>query len=150
MKPIRLALCAALLLATGIRPMSAAEDTRTMVKLPPMMEQHMLANMRDHLVALNEMLGELSRGNVEAAGKIAESRLGMSSLELHGAAHIAKFMPEGMAAAGTEMHHAASRFVIAAQNAEFNPGKEAQHKVYKALGDITSACIACHQGYRVR
>ncbi len=150
MKPVRQTLCIAILLSIGIQPLSAAEDTRIMVKFPPMMEQHMLANMRDHLEALNEILSELSKGNADAAGKIAETRLGMSSLELHGAAHIAKFMPEGMAAAGTQMHHAASRFVIAAQNAELNPGKQAQRKVYKALGNITSACIACHQGYRVR
>ena len=36
---------------------SLAKDTREFVKLPPMMQEHMLANMRDHLVALDEMLG---------------------------------------------------------------------------------------------
>jgi len=138
----------ALTLSAG--PAIPAEDSRELVEMPAMMQEHMLANMRDHLKALDEILGYLAQGDVDEAGKIAESRLGMSSLELHGAAHLAKFMPDGMAAAGTEMHRAASRFVIAAQDAEFAPGKEAQHAVYGALQEVTSACNACHQAYRIR
>lgn len=131
-------------------PAGAAEDTRQLVELPPMMQSHMLANMRDHLVALNEILGELADGNVDAAAKIAEARLGMSSLSLHGAEHLGKFMPAEMGAIGTQMHRAASRFVIVAQDAEMNPGKDAQHKVYRALQGITENCNACHQAYRIR
>ena len=134
--------------ATG--PAGAVEDSRQLVELPPMMQEHMLANMRDHLVALNEILGELADGNVDAAAKIAEARLGMSSLGLHGAEHLGKFMPAEMGAIGTQMHRAASRFVIVAQDAEMNPGKDAQHKVYRALQGITENCNACHQGYRIR
>ncbi len=129
---------------------SASEDSRQMVKLPPMMQAHMLSNMRDHLLALNEILGELSEGNIDAASEIAEKRLGMSSMGLHGAAHLAKFMPEEMRKLGTNMHHAASRFVIAARDAELDPGKQSQHKIYKALQKITANCNACHQGYRIR
>ena len=110
----------------------------------------MLSNMRDHLLALDEMLGELADGNVDMAGAIAEKRLGMSSLSLHGAEHIGKFMPEAMGAIGTQMHHAASRFVIVAQDAELNPGKASQRMVYKALQKITENCNACHQAYRIR
>ena len=138
----------ALMQTTG--PSAAAEDARELVEMPAMMQEHMLANMRDHLKALDEILGYLAEGNVDDAGKIAESRLGMSSLDLHGASHIAKFMPDAMAAAGTDMHRAASRFVIVAQDAEFAPGKDAQRMVYGALQEVTSACNACHQAYRVR
>ncbi len=137
-----------LTLAAG--PAVSQEDSRELVEMPPMMQEHMLGNMRDHLRALDEILGYLAQGNVDEAGKIAENRLGMSSLDLHGASHIAKFMPDAMAAAGTEMHRAASRFVIAAQDAELAPGKEAQHAVYGALQEVTSACNACHQAYRIR
>jgi cytochrome c556 len=128
----------------------AAEDGRELVKLPEMMQQHMLANMRDHLTALNEMLEALAEGRVKDATKIAETRLGMSSLETHGAAHLAPYMPKPMQEMGTSMHHAASRFAIAAQNAELEPGREAQHKVYEALAGITANCVACHQAYRIR
>ena len=129
---------------------SASKDARQMVKLPTMMQEHMLSNMRDHLVALDEILGELASGNTDKAGEIAEKRLGMSSLSLHGAAHMGKFMPKEMGMIGTQMHRAASRFVIVAKDAELEPGKESQRKVYKALQEVTSNCNACHQGYRIR
>ncbi len=129
---------------------AAAEDDRELVELPKMMQDHMLGNMRNHLVALNEMLGELAEGNTGKAADIAESQLGMSSLSLHGAEQLGKFMPKAMAEIGTRMHHAASRFVIVAENAELNPGKAAQHEVYKALQGITENCVACHTSYRIR
>jgi len=129
---------------------AAAEDGRELVKLPPMMQEHMLDNMRDHLVALDEILGELAEGNIDKAAKIAEDRLGMSSLSLHGAAHMAEFMPEKMKAIGTQMHRSASRFVIVARDAELIPGKDSQRKVYGALRAITENCNACHQSYRIR
>jgi len=122
---------------------STEEDTRQLVQLPTMMQQHMLTNMRDHLLSLNEILKEMARGNLDRAADIAESRLGMSSLESHGASHMAEFMPEGMRKAGTSMHEAASRFALKAQEGEALPA-------YQALSDITSACVACHSGYRIR
>ncbi len=141
----------ACLLVSGFSTSSLAEeDTRELVNLPPMMQEHMLANMRDHLASLDQILAELADGNVDAAAKIAENRLGMSSLSLHGADHFAQFIPKEMGQIGTEMHRAASRFVIAAQDAELSPGRESQHKVYRALQEITQNCNACHQSYRIR
>ncbi|MGB5706910.1 MAG: hypothetical protein WBM41_08755 [Arenicellales bacterium] len=121
----------------------AANDTRILVELPEMMQQHMLSNMRDHLTAINEILVYLGADELDKAAEIAEYRLGMSSLESHGASHMAKFMPEGMRQAGTAMHRAASRFALKAQEGEALP-------TYKALSHITSACVACHSGYRVK
>lgn len=121
----------------------ASDDTRELVELPEMMQQHMLANMRDHLSAINEILVFLGTDELEKAAEVAEYRLGMSSLESHGASHMATYMPEGMRQAGTAMHRAASRFALKAQEGEALP-------TYKALSDITSACVACHSGYRVK
>ena len=45
----------------------------------------------------------------------------MSSLELHGAAHIAPFMPQRMQDIGTQMQRSASRFAVEAQNAAAAP-----------------------------
>jgi len=140
----------AAILASSVQPVIAMDEKRQLVKLPPKMQDHMLANMRDHLVALDEILDELAKGQVDAAGRIAEARLGMSSLSSHGAAHMAKFMPEGMAKLGTQMHRAASQFVLVAQDAEIEPGKDAQRKVYRALQKVTQNCNACHQAYRIR
>ena len=129
---------------------AVAEDTRELVKLPEMMQEHMLANMRDHVATLDAILDALANGDNDKASSLAESRLGMSSLSLHGAEHLAKFMPEGMNAIGTRMHRAASRFAIAVKDAELKSGAEAQREVYRALQGITENCNACHQGYRVR
>ena len=121
----------------------ASNDTRVLVDLPSMMQEHMLSNMRDHLSAINEILIYLGRGELEKAAETAEFRLGMSSLESHGASHMAKFMPEGMRQAGTAMHRAASRFALKAQEGEVSAA-------YDALSEITSACVACHSGYRIK
>ena len=121
----------------------ASNDSRMAVELPQMMQQHMLSNMRDHLAAINEILIYLGKGELENAAEIAEYRLGMSSLESHGASHMAQFMPEGMRQAGTAMHKAASRFALTAQEGEVL-------SAYLALSDITSACVTCHAGYKVK
>jgi len=122
---------------------TADDDPRQLVDLPKMMQQHMLSNMRDHLAAINEILIHMAKGEFEQAAQISETRLGMSSLELHGASHMAKFMPEGMRKAGTGMHRAASRFARKAQEGAVLPA-------YGALSEITSACVACHAAYRIR
>lgn len=132
---------ALLLLASNAS--AADEDIRQMVQLPEMMQQHMMSNMRDHLAAINEILLKMANGELEQAAEIAESRLGMSSLESHGASHMAGFMPEGMRSNGTAMHRAASRFALKAQEGEAFPA-------YKALSEVTSACVACHSAYRIR
>lgn len=122
---------------------SASNDPRILVELPQMMQRHMLSNMRDHLAAVNDILVHLGNGELDKAAETAEYRLGMSSLESHGASHMAKFMPEGMRQAGTTMHKAASRFALTAQEGALLPA-------YQALSDITSACVACHSVYRVK
>ena len=60
------------------------------------MRLHTITIMRDQLLALQEIDVALSKGDFDNASHIAEQRLGMSSLELHGAAHIASYMPQGM------------------------------------------------------
>jgi hypothetical protein len=121
----------------------AGDESRQLVELPKMMQQHMMTNMRDHLQALNEILVNLGNDQLDEAADIAESRLGMSSLTSHGANHMGKFMPEGMRMVGTSMHRAASRFALKAQEGEVLPA-------YQALTEVTSACVACHSSYRIR
>lgn len=125
-------------------------DDRELVELPVPMAAHMMANMRDHLRALEDMLAALALGDVAAAGTVAETRLGMSSLDSHGAAHMALMMPAPMQAIGTAMHRAASRFVTVAQDADVAASYAAQQEVFAALRDITTQCNACHAAYRIR
>jgi len=121
----------------------AVDDGRQLVAVPEMMQHHMMANMRDHLATINEILLDLGNDEMDKAADIAEQRLGMSSLSLHGASHMAQFMPEGMRIAGTNMHRAASRFALTAQEGDPLPA-------YRMLAEITSACVACHSGYRIK
>ena len=139
----RLHFIAPILLAFASNISFADEDSRELVEMPEMMQQHMMSNMRDHLVAINEILMYMGNGQLDQAGEVAESRLGMSSLESHGASHMAKLMPKGMRQTGTSMHKSASRFALKAQEGEVLPA-------YNVLSEITSACVACHSGYRIR
>ncbi|MGQ9371301.1 hypothetical protein [Azospirillum sp. ST 5-10] len=142
---VRLAV-AALLVAAG-RPVVAQE--RQLVELPPPMQQHMMANMRDHLRALQDILAAVAGGDAEAAARIAEQRIGMTSLVLHDAAHLGRFMPEPMQRMGTELHRAASRFAVAVQDADLDP-VDGPKAVFRALADVTATCNACHAAYRIR
>lgn len=132
-----------LLLLFASPSLIAAEDSRLLVKFPEKMQKHMLGNMRDHLETINNILISLSNNDFDKAASLAEQRIGMSSLENHGAAHMAKFMPKGMRDAGTNMHKAASRFARKAEEGELIPA-------YKMLSDITSTCVACHSAYRIK
>ena len=131
-------------LLTSVSSLSIAEnDSRQKVELPEMMHQHMISNMLDHLAANKEIHMQMSSGELDQPAQKAEQRLGMSSLGSHGANHMAKFMPQGMRNAGTSMHKAASRFSVIAGDGVLLPA-------YKVLSEVTSACVACHSGYRIR
>ncbi len=136
--------------ATATSPGGAVGDAREMVRLPEPMQEHMLGNMRDHLVTLNDIIGYLAAGQFDAAAKLAEQRLGMSSLALHDAAHMAPFMPKPMQDIGTSMHRAASRLAITLQDAAVSPSLDTVAKVNRGLHEVTSACTGCHAGYRIR
>jgi hypothetical protein len=122
-------------------------DTRQLVQFPDMLREHTLANMRDHLLALQEIQEALARKQEDKAAHIAEERLGLSSLKLHGAHEVAPYMPQGMQDIGTEMHRSASRFAIEAQNAgvtgDLRPALD-------ALSQVTAQCVGCHAGYRLK
>ena len=145
----RVAMTVAILLAT-LTGAPAADDVREQVKLPAMMREHMLGNMRDHLLTLNQILGDVSDAKFDAAAKIAEARLGMSSLTFHDAEHMAPFMPKPMQEMGASMHRAASRLVIVLQDAAVTPDADSLRKVAGALHAVTTACASCHAAYRLQ
>lgn len=124
-----------------------AKDPRAEVAFPAGLREHTLANMRDHLLALQEIQAALGAGKFDRASDISERRLGMSSLEAHGAHEVAKYMPQGMQDAGSAMHRSASRFAVAAQDAAAtNDLKPA----LAALAEVTAHCVACHAAYRLK
>ena len=125
----------------------ATTDTRILVKFPPQLVDHTLANMRDHLLALREINDALAKGQNDKAAAIAEKRLGMTSLQLHGAHEVSKYMPQSMQDVGTTMHRAASRFAIEAQNSDVTGDLKPALGV---LSEVMSACVGCHAGYRFK
>lgn len=126
-----------------------AQDSRELVRLPEPMQEHMLGNMRDHLATLNEMIGDVANGRFDEAAKVTEQRLGMSSLGMHGAAHMAPFMPPAMQDMGTSMHRAASRLSITLQNTSVSPTLDTMQDVNRALHEVTESCVSCHASYRI-
>lgn len=144
MKRQQLAIASILLLAGSTAV--CAQDTRQKVDLPPMMQQHMLGNMRDHLLAITEIQEALAAGAFDRAADIAETRIGMSSLDSHGASHMAPHMPQGMRDIGTQMHRAASQFAVAAQEAAVTGETR---RAVGGLAAVTRQCVACHAAYRV-
>jgi hypothetical protein len=147
---MRLAITAVVLLAALGASRTYGQDARQLVKLPEPMQEHMLGNMRDHLASLNEIIGDVRDGKFDEAAKVAERRLGMSSLTAHDAAHMAPFFPKPMQDMGTSMHRAGSRLVIVLQDASITPNVQAMQDVDRALHEITTACTACHAAYRIR
>lgn len=133
-------LVAALVVAT---PSMGETDSRVALNLPTQMEEHLLGSMRQHLIVINQLLGMLGREEFSEAAELAESELGMSSLDKHGASHIAKFYPKVSAQFGTDMHKAASRFARIAEEGD-------ALVAYRAVGEITQNCVGCHATAKVR
>jgi hypothetical protein len=138
-------LIAVVVAAATASPTAAANDPRQLVTMPDPMVQHLLGNMRDHLLAITEIHQSLGKGDFQRAADIAEKRIGLSSLESHGASHMAAFMPRAMQDIGTQMHKAASRFALVAQESSADGNAL---RAVEALSEVTKQCVACHSAYR--
>ncbi|MBS1188618.1 MAG: hypothetical protein H6R10_410 [Rhodocyclaceae bacterium] len=144
---------------------AASNDTRQLVSFPPEMRQHTLANMRDHLEALSEILSNMSAGRYAKAAQVANVRLGMDSPSAEGCKgedtpskpqiskpasmdhQMTQFMPESMRNIGLSMHQAASDFAVEADKA----GRSGNPKpALAALSKVTQQCAACHASYKVQ
>ena len=122
-------------------------DQRVAVTFPAELREHTLTNMRDHLLALQEIQDALAKGKFDGAADVAERRLGMSSLIVRGAHEVAQYMPKGIQDAGTAMHRSASRFSVAALDAAVTGDVK---PALSALAEVTANCVACHAGYQLK
>lgn len=140
------------------------DDQRQLVNFPPEMRLHTLANMRDHLAALSEILDAMATAHYAKAARIASTRLGLESPSAAGCKpapaadapmmsrpgdmdhQMAKFMPEGMRNIGLEMHTAASTFAAEALKAN---GTHNTQPALAALSRVMQQCAACHSSYKV-
>lgn len=123
-----------------------AQDMRTSVDMPQAARETMREDMRDHLLALNEILAAMAKGEWSRAGDIAESRLGVSAMGKHRAlpreARPGPHMPEAMHGIGVSGHRAASAFAVAAVAGDVDAATA-------SLSEVLGFCVACHYAYRV-
>lgn len=103
--------------------------------------------MRDHLYTIGDIQEALSKGSFDNASELAEQRVGMSSLEMHGAHDVVKYMPKGMQDAGAAMHHSASQFALVAKDASVTGDLKS---TLASLHRVNQTCVACLELFRLQ
>lgn len=130
-----------------VQQLTPSQDFRQLVSMPDLPRALMRADMQDHLVALNEILGYLAENKLAEAAETAEKRLGNSSMGKHAITTRGqgpgRFMPNAMRQIGGNMHAAGSEFALVAKEGD-------TAKTYIALQKIMSSCVACHMSFRTR
>ena len=126
---------------------AAATDHRAPVSFPAELREHTFANMRDHLLALQEIQAALATGNYDQPSNVAEQRLGMTSLIAHGAHEVTQVRAQGHAGCGAQL------------SAQRQPpldggtrcgGERMTWPALAALAEVTATCVACHAAYRLQ
>lgn len=117
----------------------AHDDKRTLLKVPPMMKNHMRSNMRDHLAAVNETVKLIGAGNFEAASHLVHARLGTNEemMKMCGMFGNDTYRDMGLA-----MHTSAD--ILSAEIKTKDTGK-----IMKALSGTLEKCVACHDTFRL-
>ncbi|HET9959866.1 MAG TPA: hypothetical protein VFQ61_35485 [Polyangiaceae bacterium] len=114
-------------------------DARRPVPLLPMMANHQKENMRDHLVAVQEIVSALTSDDF-AAIEQAASRIGFSEQMGRMCTHMGAGA-QGFADQALNFHHTADRVAAAAR--EHNRGR-----VLSELGATLQTCTACHATWK--
>ncbi len=114
-------------------------DGRAPVPLLPMMANHQKQNMRDHLVAVLEIVAGLARSDF-AAIETAASRIGYSEQMGAMCAHMGAGA-SGFTEQATNFHRTADRIAEAARDKD-------QTRVIAELGATLQTCTACHAAWK--
>lgn len=116
-------------------------DTRVPVPLLPMMANHQKQNMRDHLLAVQEIV--LAAGREDFAGiQSAVKRIGFSPQMGQMCSHMGAGA-KGFTEQALAFHHTADSIGAAARQHD-------RGAVMKALGATLQACTGCHETFRQR
>jgi hypothetical protein len=110
-------------------------DPRSPVPLLPAMASHQKQNMRDHLVAVQEVVSALSIADY-AGVEAAAARIGFSQAMGQMCSHMGAGAP-GFAEQAIEFHHTADRIGVAARERD-------GAAVTMALSSTLQGCTSCH------
>ena len=110
-------------------------DPRAPVPLLPMMANHQKQNMREHLVAVQDVVLAMATGDYEGVERAAQ-RIGYSEQMGRMCTHMGAGAP-GFAEQSLRFHHAADRIGEAARRRN---GAQVLHE----LGATLQVCTGCH------
>jgi Cytochrome C' len=116
-------------------------DTRAPVPLVPMMANHQKQNMRDHLLAVQEITTALATKDFAAIEK-SSARIGYSEQMGQMCTHMGAGAP-GFTDAAVEFHHTADTIADAAK-------KQDADAVLSALNRTLATCTSCHAKFKQR
>ncbi|MFW5425903.1 MAG: hypothetical protein ACKE8G_03705 [Methylophagaceae bacterium] len=154
----QLALLSLLLLSNGAVNAQETTDHRQLVEMPPQMKEMFLKNMRGHMEALDQIIAALADNDLNAAADIAGTSMGSAAGKQrqcnetkpqqhkqseHKKKPFGKFMPPAMKAMGRQLHISADEFADVARQGDMG-------EAYKALSQISTMCVACHQSFQVK
>lgn len=115
------------------------DDKRTPLKVPSMMRDHVRANMRDHLAAVNETAKLVGSGNFEAASRLVHDRLGANEEMTKMCGMFGNDTYRDM---GIAMHASADILSSEIRSKDMR-------KIMKALSETLEKCVACHDTFRL-
>jgi hypothetical protein len=114
-------------------------DTRVPVPLLPMMANHQKQNMRDHLHAVQDIVGGIEAGDFEAIARAAAT-IGYSEQMGQMCNHMGAGAP-GFTDQALRFHHTADTISAAAR-------KRDMQGVVGALGETLATCTGCHATFK--
>ena len=160
-------------------PPASAADSRELVNLPPKVKDAFLTEMRGNVIKLENILAAIAEGNFKEAADIADIKMGFGHSQLEGMAKqgmsteeilarkqkmqrmghgkgmgqgqgMGRYMPESFRALGQNFHQASENLASKARSVGANPTVKDFRSVIGAVEEVTSACVSCHQAFRVR
>jgi hypothetical protein len=114
-------------------------DTRVAVPLLPMMANHQKQNMRDHLHAVQEIIGAVGAGDFDAIARAAAT-IGYSEQMGQMCHHMGAGAP-GFTDQALRFHHTADKISDAARQRDMPA-------VLSALGATLATCTGCHSVFK--
>lgn len=148
MKLRHCAISTALILLSGTAPLAqdhggpmshGSADTRKPLPLTAMMAEHQKANMREHLAAIQRIVGAIARDDMTAVAQ-ATATIGFSESMGQMCEHMGAAAP-GFTPMALSFHRTADTIAAAARAGD-------RSAVLTALDRTLQTCVGCHASYR--